>query len=256
MMIHITEACSMNCAHCMSDCKPSGKHMSVNTLKQVIHWLQLNTECQHTVISGGEPTEHPQFIEMMNTLFTEFDKTEQQKIVTITTNGFWCLDHIAEAKEIAKGSKTVKVFWQVSTDSRYYPKELPVHKKLWREEGFCLCTQCCDRIYPQGRALVNNIPWEAKASKCFNVRAIARQLKKPTISDIVEMLWDRHYTCTPSINILGGIKLGESLLCPQIATIYDDEETIIKAILECKCNRCSMITNQLPDVYKLIGGFM
>ena len=122
---------------------------------------------------------------------------------------------------IVKGTKNVHLFWQVSTDARFYPKALPTHKRLWREEGFVLCTDCVQRVYPQGRAKDNNLPWQAKASKCFNVRAITKQMPSPSIGLIVESLLTKGFFCTPAIGIDGSIRLGESFLCPKVTSIYE-----------------------------------
>lgn len=250
MLVSITEKCSMGCNHCMSDCKPDGQHMTKQTLIAVCNFLINCNAADHFVLTGGEPTEHPDFIEMMDIIFEKFGKTGQEHLMTITTNGFWCLEHIEEAKRIAKGTDNLKVFWQVSTDSRFYPKELPLTKRLWREPGFTLCPDCVEYVYPQGRARDNNLEWSAKASKCFNVRAITKQLPNPTIENIVRTLLNRMKFCTPSISIDGKIKLGESCLCPAVASIYDDEAYIIQKIKDFKCHGCDMINDNLPDLYK------
>ena len=250
MLVSITEKCSMGCNHCMSDCKPTGEHMTEETLKSICYFLMKHNADDQFIITGGEPTEHPDFLKMMDIIFDLFGKTGQNHIVTITTNGFWCLDNIEEAKRIAKGTDNVKVFWQVSTDHRFYPKELPLTKRLWREPGFTLCPDCVENIYPQGRAKDNDLPWSAKASKCFNVRALTKQLPNPTIENVVHELLKRVKFCTPSIGIHGEIRLGESCLCPAVASIYDDEKDIIRKIIDFKCHSCDMINNKLPYLYK------
>lgn len=250
MLLKLTEKCSMGCTHCMNSATPEGKHMTMDTLNDVLEFLIRNQAYEHLIVSGGEPTEHPDFEMIMNRILTRFAEAKQPSVITITTNGFWCLEHPEAAKRIAAGTAYAKVFWQVSTDSRYYPKDLPLHKRLWREPGFVLCDKCVTQVYPQGRALENNIPWKAKASKCFNVRAVTKQMKHPSIGLIVEHLLVSHFYCTPAIRIDGSISLGESDHCPKMASIYDSEDEIIQKIIEFKCHQCDFINDGLDPIYK------
>lgn len=250
MLLKLTEKCSMGCTHCMNSATPEGEHMTLDTLDDVLEFLIRNEAYEHVVVSGGEPTEHPDFELIMNRILTRFSEERHQSVITITTNGFWCLEHPDAAKRIAAGTPYTKVFWQVSTDSRYYPKALPLHKRLWRESGFILCDRCVTQIYPQGRALANKLPWKAKASKCLNVRAVTKQLKNPSIGLIVEHLFVSHFYCTPAIRIDGGISLGESDHCPKVASIYNSEVEIIRKIIDFKCHQCDFINNSLDPIYK------
>lgn len=250
MLIDITDKCSLECKHCLSSCTKDGQHMSEQTFRDVITFLIKNELCDCIIISGGEPTEHPEFVQFLHRLTARLKAEDVRSFITITTNGFWCLENPELAKSVVVDTDKIKVVWQVSTDTRYYPKDLPVHKKLWREPGFVLCEHCVEQIYPQGRALENDIPWKAKASKCFNIRALSKQLANPTVTSVVKRLIDFKKFCTPRININGGISLGESRLCPTVATIYDDPEVIIKKIQEFQCHGCDHVNEQLSPLYK------
>lgn len=249
MLLVLTESCSMGCTHCMDRAVPCDRHLTEETLRDAVHFLTINQAAMHICVTGGEPTEHPRFVDMMGIIIDTLDKNGQPCAVTITSNGFWCLEHQEEAKRIAKGTKNVHVFWQISTDTRYYPKTLPTHKRLWREDGFVLCTDCVQNVYPQGRAKDNNLPWKARASKCFNLRAITKQMPNPSIGLIVESLLTKGFFCTPAIGIDGSIRLGESFLCPKVTSIYEPEEVIIQKIKDFKCHQCDEINNQLPEIY-------
>jgi len=251
MLLKITEKCSMNCTHCMNRATADGEHMTEQTLDDALDFLINNNAYHSIMVTGGEPTEHPEFVKMMGKIISKMSCQSYPCVITITTNGFWCLEHPEEAKKIAVETGYVKVFWQVSTDRRFYPKELPTHKKLWREPGFCLCTDCVTALYPQGRAL-DNYPdlCTAKASKCFNVRALTKQLPNPSVESIVRELLNKQKFCTPAIRVDGSISLGESDLCPKMASIYDNPDEIIKKIKEFKCHQCDHINDKLPDLYK------
>lgn len=250
MLLKITEACSMGCTHCMNDAKPDGEHMTMDTLEAALDFIIRNNIYHHIVLSGGEPTEHPEFPLFMGYIIARLNRIEFPKMITITTNGFWILDNISAAKEIvASGNQYTDIQFQVSTDTRYYPKKLDVTKRIWREKGFELCKDCVEHMYPQGRALTNNLPWQAKASKCFNVRALAKQLPNPTVEKVVTALFGFFKFCTPAIRIDGAISLGESDLCPKCASIYDKEEDIIQNIIDFKCNGCDHINSKLSSMY-------
>ena len=253
MLLKITEKCSMGCSHCMNDAKPDGKHMSLETLEDSLNIIVRNNIYHCLIITGGEPTEHPVFPMFMGYIIASLEKHNLKSIITVTTNGFWILDNEENrecAKRIAAGSKNVQVNFQVSADPRFYPKRLDVTKRIWREKGFVLCDNCIERIYPQGRAKTNNLTWEAKGSKCFNIRALTKQLPSPTLESVIWALATKAKFCAPMIKINGDIVLGESFLCPSCASIYDSGEDIIQKIKDFKCNGCDIINSNLDMRYR------
>lgn len=253
MLLCITEKCSMGCSHCMDNATPNGKHMTLETLENSLDFIIRNNAYHSIIVTGGETTEHPAFTFFMGYIIGELAKRNLTSMVTVLTNGFWLLEseeNLKCAKQMVQGSKNVHVQFQVSTDERFYPKKLDTTKRIWREKGFVLCKDCVEQVYPMGRAKTNNIPWQAKASKCFNIRALAKQLPNPTIESVVMALLMKMKFCTPMIHIDGGISLGESTLCPICASIYDDEKDIIQKIKDFKCDGCSEINDKLPMLYR------
>ncbi|MBP5433621.1 radical SAM protein [Ruminococcus sp.] len=253
MMISITEKCSMGCSHCMDNAKADGGHMTMETLEAAMDFVIRYNVHQALIITGGEPTEHPEFPLIMGYIMARLHKTGQQCLPTITTNGFWILENeenMKLAKSIATVDPLVKVQWQISTDTRYYPKKLDVTKRIWREPGFVLCKDCVEHMYPQGRAKLNGFKPDVKASKCYNIRAVTKQIPAPTVEKIVWQLAMLRKFCTPSIRIDGGISLGESLLCPKAASIYDSEADIIQKIKDFKCDGCYPLNENLAPLYK------
>lgn len=243
----------MGCSHCISDAKPDGKHMAKEVFLDVLEFLRKNGLYQNMIISGGEPTEHPEFEEFMESLIKFFRKNQFQGSATVTTNGFWILEHPEKALEIVNaGDGSFQIFFQVSTDSRYYPKELPVHKRIWREKGVALFEDCVKQMYPLGRAKKNGYPSNRISSHCFNIRAIAKQLPTgSTFQDIVRTLESAGKFCTPAIRIDGGISLGESDLCPKCSSIYaGSDQEIVARILGFKCHICDPINDRLPEMYQ------
>ena len=64
MLIQITNTCHMLCPHCMQRSDAQQRHMSMETVEQCArHAEELGVMA--VMISGGEPTEHPQFKEIV-----------------------------------------------------------------------------------------------------------------------------------------------------------------------------------------------
>ena len=89
MKIDLTYKCSMGCSHCLSDCKPDGESMSINTLNKVMDFI-INTgiadlQYNNIVISGGEMFEHPQIKEMLDIIFTRL--ANKPCVISLATNG-------------------------------------------------------------------------------------------------------------------------------------------------------------------------
>jgi len=259
MLLKITESCTMGCTHCINDAKPCDRHMTEETLVDAVKFMIENGPVRHIVLSGGEPTEHPEFAAMVAKLMWKLKynpRIQNQNsfcAVTITTNGFWCIDHPDTMDKLTRlSSDKVVLLWQVSTDKRFYPKELNLTKKVWRKPNVTLCTDCVEALYPQGRA--RNMQYQAKASKCFNLRAITKQLydrsHNVTLAAIINYMeaCARKF-CTPAIHYDGSIGLGESDLCPAAASIYDRPEGIVKKILDFDCHQCDFINEKLPKEY-------
>ena len=256
MLLKITECCSAGCIHCLSDCKPDGKHMSKEMLSDVMNFIVHNDLCKAIIVSGGEPTEHPEFMNMMQIIINHSKSSGRIFGITITSNGFWVIDHQEEAKSlVAQSTSNCLVTWQISTDDRYYVKKLDTTKRIFREPGFTLCKDCVEHIQFMGRAKDNNLSGiRAKCSSCFNFRAVARQLndKTPggtTLPEVIGYMEDIGRFCTPEIRINGAICAGESDLCPPFSNIYKPINEIMKDLLACACRKCGNNDN-LPDFHR------
>lgn len=231
MMIKITERCTMGCTHCLNDAKPDGKDMTVETFIETLNFCRNNNIGTMMTITGGEPTEHREFGKIMNALIKFEDETRWFTEITITTNG-----------------EDILIF-QVSTDSRYYPRKIQTHKRIFREPGFVLCEDCVESVYPQGRALLNCLPYNRKSPNCFNVRALVKQGVR-SLNELEMVMLAHGKFCTPHISINGEIKLGESDLCPVCASIHDDPKVIIEKIKSFNCNGCKHIVDNLEEKYR------
>lgn len=247
MMIKITEHCSMGCTHCMNRATPNNKHMDFHTFRKAIEF-QKKYGGPFCIITGGEPTEHPGFKEFLKFTICQLENC----FITVTTNGLWLQSHYAFVKNLYDKFGP-RVMFQVTTDERYYPIRIDSTHPVFQLENIIMCDKL-EHIYPQGRALDNNLEWDSKGSKCFNIRAITHQVKIKDLRMIFSMLAAKGKFCTPHINIDGYIKLGESDLCPNCSHIDRPHDEIIDDILNFRCNGCKHVNNNLPENYRKIIG--
>lgn len=251
MLIKITEKCSMGCTHCLSDCKPTGQHMSMETLVDVIRFCNEEIDIFTPLIAGGEPGEHPQFVEMC-LMFIESVSKQPLKFASILTNGSWIEEDENKAKSLldyAK-SKGVQLTIQITSDPRYYPRKVNIPKKIARHKDVFI--DKCPTLNPQGRALnLSNDKdfFTTGAPSCCNARLVARQdiVKGMSFAEYITTLRKAGKMCIPSIDIDGSIKAGESRLCPAVGTIYDNPKDILKGIAKLECRNCTMAFEKFKE---------
>jgi len=236
----------------MNNATPEGTDMTPKMLNHCLNFLKENNIGKVFILSGREPTEHRDFDTMMQTIIDWQRFHKYIHSIFVTTNGENIAKDWKYYVDLQKRFKEVGISlqFQVSADVRFYPRRIPVHKRIFREEGFLLVDDCVEQVYPQGRAKENNIPWQSKCSKCYNCRAISHQKENCTLADIEKILLSYGKFCTPHISTAGNIKLGESDLCPICCGIFDFPDVIMKSIREFKCNQCDFINDKLDDFHK------
>ena len=248
MLILITSRCRMGCTHCMSDCRPEGEDMSYSTFTDAIDFNLRRAFPTPIMLSGGEPTENPQFQQMVGYTLQAMEEQKIEIPFLILTNGIWLTEHTEFLDSIEAQHMKWPQF-QVVIDDRYYPQH--VNEDILRNYS---CVKLCygvDHIYPQGRAKENNLPGNYTASKCFNIRAVVKQLQPSTYEDIVtQFSIPRVKLCSPFIDMDGNIRLGESLLCPVCSSIYKKDSEIIEDIRTFKCSGCDFLNGKLDPLYK------
>lgn len=246
MLIKITDRCSMGCNHCLSDCTPDLRDMDLGTFASAIAFYDkyCRDTCKPIIISGGEPFESNIIMDILRYLI-HFKYTEIP--IIITTNGLW----LTKDEQLVRNmeSSLPNCSFQIVVDDRYYPEHINENSPIFNYKNVTLCRDVM-AIYPQGRALDNNLPYQTKASKCFNIRAITKQMKGSSLSEIFRVMTLNGKFCTPHIDIDGYIKLGESRLCPVCSSIHLPEERIIDDIINFQCHQCDFINDKLPSVYK------
>jgi uncharacterized radical SAM superfamily Fe-S cluster-containing enzyme len=95
-IIEITGQCNMECNICFAD-SPSGGHVSLDQIKSMIDaYVSYEAEPELLQLSGGEPTLHPDIIEIIN-----YAKRLGIQDVAVSTNGLRLLEKDF-AEELAK----------------------------------------------------------------------------------------------------------------------------------------------------------
>jgi len=98
-IIEITDRCNLACPTCYAGSSPTyGRHRTLEEVKTMLDVIVANEKEPDVVqISGGEPTLHPQFFEIL-----DYAKTLPIRHLMVNTNGI----EIAKDKEFARRLKT------------------------------------------------------------------------------------------------------------------------------------------------------
>jgi hypothetical protein len=91
--IKITDYCDEGCQYCYQGSTVKGEHASMDTIRQVIYSLA-ELETFEVAIGGGEPTQHPKFIEILKICHSNGIKPNFS-----TRNADWLVQHWNEIKD-------------------------------------------------------------------------------------------------------------------------------------------------------------
>src|SRR5207248_250262 len=82
-LVEITSSCNLQCPMCYAASGPGGKHLSLSDAKRSIDRLvEVEGRPEVLQLSGGEPTIHPQFDEIL-----DYACGQPIDVVMINTNG-------------------------------------------------------------------------------------------------------------------------------------------------------------------------
>lgn len=237
MLVTITNQCQMGCSHCLEDAQPVGQHMTLETYKKALSFIERTyRSIKIIMISGGEPTEHPQLFEFLDLLGPEWH-------TILMSNGLFLKDEKIKNKVFSYKNLAIQIY----NDPRYYPVtvEDPKHPRIVYGNRINLMS-------PFGRAVKNGIKSERSAPVCFNLRSCARTTKN--FSEAVLALRMNGKMCTPSIKITGDIIAGEAPTCYKIGTVESSEDDLLKNLLSMSCNKCGLENNLSAPLKKYIQG--
>ncbi len=106
-LIEVTEACNLRCPTCFAD-SDVGKYYSVAEVEGMIDTIVANEDYADVVqFSGGEPTIHPQIIEIL-----QLAKTKRIKAIMLNTNGVRIAKDEEFVRKLAEFNGNFEVYLQ------------------------------------------------------------------------------------------------------------------------------------------------
>lgn len=232
MLVQITNTCNMGCPHCLQNSTPHPQHMTWEHVLRA-RWFAHKSGCSVVLISGGEPTEHPRFKEIVE-LFLEF------KYVMIASNGQWQSDErkVSEISYLLRKHKNLMM--QITSNPKIYPHQVDLK---WFKK-FPNVTVHTGEIHMKalGRA-ANNKEFSRMAAEdsstmsCLSSIAISAQVPYLQAIGIMEL---RGMFCHPLVDFQGNLHWSESWLCPAFGNIDEEfDDLALKAGKWRPCCKCA-----------------
>lgn len=249
MLIRITNRCNQSCKHCGIDGSgPDGAHMTRKTYRGALTFGR-RLGASGVILSGGEPTLHPDFLAMAQAC------KDINVVTVIASNGQFFRNHQFTKKVFALCND--RTYIQITSDSRFYEETvtispIPAPPQVTIVDALTL-------VFPCNRTRKNNIPATAKSPHCFNLRSATHAFHKQgyppgrDISQAVMMLEQKGRLCAPSINPDGTIRAGEMDTCYKLGATDDGLDTISERLRTMKCNKCGLF-DTLSDFHKAAVG--
>jgi hypothetical protein len=212
---------------------PDGEHMTKTTFAKALEISYL-LGSRAIILSGGEPFDHPDIFDLISLA------QERRFIVMVTSNGLFALD--PEMRQRARGCGAMI---QITNDSRYYGRDLSLIRKIFTDNNFSFEDRI-RLIFPCRRTKKAGIAPTRLSPMCFNMRSATRSYD---IISAVSVLQIQGKICSPSINVDGSIRAGETDTCFKLGTVDSTEADLDEAYRNMKCNRCGLIDN-LDDQHR------
>ncbi len=225
MLIQITNKCYEGCAHCMQCSHPKGEHMDMATFKNALRFARFLGVSSY-IITGGEPTEHPQFYEFCEALNRFIKGSKEVGAFTITSNGTWFPERKDEMEKLAKLDHYVGM--QVYTNPKWY-KDAPFileHKnEINAIPKVMVDTSDIQGMQDLGRAKTNEQAQAEVANNRYHMSCLNGHLLFKQTSPTRRLSGlDRQpgIICKPCVDYKGNVHLSESHLCPSFGNVNDN----------------------------------
>ena len=225
MLIQITNKCNEGCAHCMQCSNPHGEHMDLKTFKNTLRFAQFLGVSSY-IITGGEPTEHPQFYEFCEYLNNVIKNSKSVGCFTVTSNGNWFPERTAEIKNLANLKYYVGM--QVYTNIKWYksaPFILEHQSEINSIPKVIVCTDEIRSMQDLGRAKTNPQAQSEVANNRYHMSCLNGHLlfmQCSTTTKIAGMDMAPGVMCKPCVDHKGDVHLSESHLCPSFGNVNND----------------------------------
>lgn len=257
MLIQITNHCTMNCPHCMQNSSENGQHMSEEVFRKTLEFGRWSGAWLYN-ISGGEPTEHPDFVRLIEILSAHLENiqllTSNFPAFTIESNGEWARDasKTAAVKKVLRLKRMAG--FQVSSFRGLYENYNFIQKYKKRIEALHPRMVVVDTgiisMQDLGRASTSQNPSIQKAIaenkhqvSCINGCLLSKQIyDMPWMSHV---LFQNAQNCKPFVDWMGNVHWSESICCPSYGNVAtDDFETIWQNLRKAvPCGKCRLYKN-------------
>jgi len=259
MVFRITNYCDMGCMHCMQDSTTKGKHASMEIIDKMIKFAELAPLTTTIQLSGGEPTEHPEFITILKKVLKKFSP----KPIIIITNGqgFYKKDQLKKVIKLME--KYPNLLIQITSVKGIYKdhdERIPfINKKISKKDKkstvflknrILVCEDLSHGIIPIGRALKNISSLEKlsfiaqrKSPSCFNMYNSLSE-HNGNLFKAIDYIKTHSMAsfCKPMIKEDGKVVFGE----------YDTCSTVID-LNEISMENMSSMLNMEVDISQVLG---
>lgn len=221
MLLQITNMCHQECGHCMHCSSPDGLHMTERTFRRSLEFGHFLKNYIY-VITGGEPTEHPQFLDFCKYL-NKF-LTKNGGIFTVCSNGTWYPDKKDIIDEVSK----MKTFggMQVYTNKKWYKTYDFIMEHKAEIESIPRVNVSTEPIYMHdlGRARNNPDAQEEVRKNPYTMSCLNGHLMMKQLSPVSRMqgIIQPGLMCKPFIDYRGNVHLSESCLCQSFGNVAED----------------------------------
>jgi uncharacterized radical SAM superfamily Fe-S cluster-containing enzyme len=107
-VLEITSSCNLTCPMCYAGSSPGGKHLALaDCQRQIDRLVEVEGRAEVCQLSGGEPTTHPQFAEIL-----EYALASPIDYVMINTNGIRFARDSALVELAARHKERLEVYFQ------------------------------------------------------------------------------------------------------------------------------------------------
>ena len=244
MLIQITNRCYEGCAHCMQCSDHKGEHMDFDTFKRTVKFGAF-LGCAAFIISGGEPTEHPKFLEFCQYLDRFIVKNKMTAAISVTSNGAWFPTKKDMVMQLSKLHSFAGM--QVYTNPKWYRSAdfiLEHQDEINSIPGVTIDTTDIRSMQDLGRARAcDKAQVEVDSNRyhmsCLNSHLLFKQISP---SQKLKGLIRPGIMCKPMIDFKGDVHMSESWLCPSFGNVNSDYMLeIFNNLRESKpCCKCAL----------------
>jgi hypothetical protein len=205
----------------MEESLPEGECMSMDMFEKTLAFIE---KCyggiQIIMLSGGEPTEHPKILKIIERL--------KGWNVFLLSNGLFLSTSLRDS--ILNSGISIQIY----NDPRYYPIRVEpiVHPRV-------IYSDMINLLSPLGRA--KGMKAGRMSPLCFNLRSLVRYTRDFKEGLITLRLSKK--LCSPSIDVNGNICAGESRFCHRIGTVESSFSDLANNLLSMRCNKCGLEDN-------------